>query len=453
MQTPAVTQDAAGLEALVGLIGAPADSAAPEAAMPFADILNQDQINALIADALGVSCAQDSLSAEDGTATQDSEEAGGEADADSTAELASLWLSTDWAAAVSAPAGNGDAGDKKTPWTGMPASVENGGEAKEAAGAKRDFNVGRFLRSFPDGWEALLADETGAAVAARTADGEMLKAAAEDEALMRTVAAELLPAGDGGQKPAVGESGIRTEQGTPVRAEVPTAQTPEPGKISLAAATASSLNDPQTNAASSKQPTAEGKAESAPDAAGGEDPRISADYRTEIPRDSAAAGTSSRAAAAGSAPAQVLARLTEMQRALVVDRLAQSSLSAFAGNEDSVTVELHPPELGRVRVTVENQGQQVNTVLTVQDSALSGFFQEHSDSLRRSLEQAGIKLGTLSVEVRQDFGREMQEQEAPGWERHAASSAWAVSRTASAGDRMKSSAWRPAGTSQVDLMI
>jgi hypothetical protein len=148
-------------------------------------------------------------------------------------------------------------------------------------------------------------------------------------------------------------------------------------------------------------------------------------------------------------PAQVLSRLTDLQQKMVVDSFVQSAMPAFHGRQDSLTVELNPPELGRVQVRVENQGSQVNAVVTVQDRGVGEMFQNQADNLRKNLEEAGIRVGNLSVEIRQQLKQEAQEKRTAGQEKPA----FDGGITKIEAIRRKAFAWGKRGLSQVDMMV
>jgi len=189
-----------------------------------------------------------------------------------------------------------------------------------------------------------------------------------------------------------------------------------------------------------------GLPEQASEAAG-----LTPEIRLESSSERAAVSAAARSVAASASPVQVLSRLTDLQRQMAVEHLALASLSAFKGREESLTLDLNPPELGRVRVVVESHGSQVNAVLTVQDSSVGSFFQENTDTLRRHLEQAGVKVGDLSVEIRQEFGQKKEEQEALRFGGSQERPQEKV-RTAIAA-RSASPGWKAAGLSRVDMTV
>jgi hypothetical protein len=445
MQTLPIIPESSATDALPGPAAAWPESAETTTELPFASLLDQGLIAALLGqEAAGPAEQTAGVFASPAPVLDQDQEP--EPEAELVQNAATLWLATDWAAAVAAPAGGGGSDGQKPPVESRLTTavkeepVPTSGTAGAAA-ERPDFNIGRFARSFPPGWEALLAENVkpGDGTAAQS---EAAPASADPERTMKGSAPVSLPASPAveGMPPAVGYS-----RPANIRIEPPA---PE------AASQAVDLDSVQTvKPLPAAEPAPETKLKTrAPENA----PALSGtESRNALPVERAAvsAAVLRPAAAPLPTPLQILTRMTELQRHATVEYLARAGAMAVTSGQESLTVDLHPPELGRVRIMVEHNGQQVNATLTVQDSSVGNFLQEHGDSLRRSLDQAGVKLGTLSVEIRQDFNGEMKEQEGsdavPGrWPEDAErlSAARAEKRT-------RLAAWRTTGSSRVDLMI
>lgn len=65
------------------------------------------------------------------------------------------------------------------------------------------------------------------------------------------------------------------------------------------------------------------------------------------------------------------------------------------------TVEVSPPELGRVRITVDSSGEAVQVHLRVDSAQVRDMLQQTSDVLREALERQGLNLTEMSVDVGQ----------------------------------------------------
>lgn len=113
-------------------------------------------------------------------------------------------------------------------------------------------------------------------------------------------------------------------------------------------------------------------------------------------------------------PSQTLSQLTEVQKQLAIKEFALGTLKGINSKQEQLTVELHPPDLGKVRVVVKSSGDNIHAQLTLQDQAVGEFFQERLEALRKSLEEAGIRLGNLSVEIKQNHQWETPGQEEQG---------------------------------------
>jgi flagellar hook-length control protein FliK len=149
------------------------------------------------------------------------------------------------------------------------------------------------------------------------------------------------------------------------------------------------------------------------------------------------------------ASAKTLAGMNDVQKHMVVQDFVQTTLHHVNGDSQTLSVDLHPPELGHVKVMLESQGDHVNACLMVQDKEVGEMFKQHAGSIRQSLEDAGIKLGGLSVEIRQQFhpgaGEEYQDQ--TGFKTGAQPSGPAIPES------MPIRKWAALATGKVDMMV
>jgi hypothetical protein len=104
---------------------------------------------------------------------------------------------------------------------------------------------------------------------------------------------------------------------------------------------------------------------------------------------------------AGVTPSQanthILHGFTALEKLDIVKQFSAKLADELGSQQESLSIELHPPELGRVRVTVVQNGQQLHARLGLQDRALLELFNDQAGVIRRELEQAGIQLGEVSV--------------------------------------------------------
>ncbi len=79
------------------------------------------------------------------------------------------------------------------------------------------------------------------------------------------------------------------------------------------------------------------------------------------------------------------------------------------------TVEVSPPELGQVRITVDSSGDAVQVHLRVDSAEVRDMLQQNSDVLKNALESQGLNLTDMSVDVgQQEGGRDSGAGEAFG---------------------------------------
>ena len=69
------------------------------------------------------------------------------------------------------------------------------------------------------------------------------------------------------------------------------------------------------------------------------------------------------------------------------------------GDKQSISFQLSPENLGKVKLMVEIVNSQVNTRIEVENSQVRQFVQSNIDQLKQSLEAAGIQLSNVNVSV------------------------------------------------------
>jgi flagellar hook-length control protein FliK len=303
-----------------------------------------------------------------------------------------------------------------------------------------DFSV--FDAAFPEGWQALFTPEQNPGAAGKTAQAAG-KPSGGAQVEILPVAAE--PSAGAGERTAPG--GEKTESAG-------SAQNQLALDLQALAVAATAKNPgvaaPVANPApAALVPHSEKSAEPA---------AARVDMRTESVPEAPKGFTGAKPSATTSTasaptPGQMLSRLTELQRQLTVEKLSQSVLPALQGGRETLTLDLNPPELGRVQVHVEKAANGgVNAVLTMQDRSVGEFFQGHIETIRKTLEDAGIQVGGLSVEIRQQFNQDAGEKSAPGagkFQEHAS----AQTGRAAADARKTTAAWGGGGASRVEIMV
>ncbi|MEW6517314.1 MAG: flagellar hook-length control protein FliK [candidate division FCPU426 bacterium] len=301
-----------------------------------------------------------------------------------------IWLPTTESAAVDAAAGasSGNESAVEAPAIAVMAEVEsiaNGMAADTAEQAVADSTPRRvrpglriYADAFPPGWETLLEENPPAKPAAQN-----------------PVMPEVQSARESG-----GAAVEAAEPPAPARESFKTYASPkaEEGKNfeRMPAAAAGADAESKTRAENGQTRAI---TPSDPEPAPNDDAmEVNTAWKTEVTVSGRAAG---REAAAS--PVQTLSRLSELEKQLSIREFTTQTAAGIRRGEERISVDLHPPELGRVRVVVESRGEQVHAQLTLQDAGVGEFFQDRLEGIRRQLSEAGIKLGQLTVEVRQQF--------------------------------------------------
>jgi flagellar hook-length control protein FliK len=334
------------------------------------------------------------------------------------------------------------ASDAKGAETINPAALDT---SAAGPGAKLKLDFSMFDESFPEGWQALFANDQGGSPNAKAAVPNPAPAVA---AIAQGIgSAPATTCNTGTQISSVG-----------VKAQVAGTISREQIVLDLLAGKAISAGSqgqaPAQNSGTSNTGAFTSRQDKTEEP---QNPRLDLHTATGTERFSLPVELRSpalTATVAAATPGQVFARLTELQRQLVVENFSQSSLPAFQGKCESLTVDLNPPELGRVQVHVEKaaNGNGVNAVVTLQDRSVGEYFQNHAGMIRKTLEDAGITLGGLSVEIRQQFNQAAQEKSALGTakagEQESSGDAGRAAR-----NRKKSSAWDAGGLSRVEIIV
>lgn len=262
-----------------------------------------------------------------------------------------------------------------------------GSKPEKSAPAFRRKNLGTvdLEETFPEGWERLL-DEAGAAPG--TESGQEGKKTAES----RISGQE--PKIPGGSEPL----GPEVREESAIGTLFPEMQQAQP-QLKAEAVKAAVPEEPRPRTIRPPEPVKNQKAENKNEArGGGEATVLAAPNRLQSEGHSAPVGKSSPGPAG-----LILEKMSAAQKENAVQVFSQTVLENLKTKPESMTVELHPPELGQVRITVESKSGQLDAAMTMKDKAVGEFFQERIPDIRKSLEEAGLKMGSLSVEVRSDW--------------------------------------------------
>jgi flagellar hook-length control protein FliK len=91
---------------------------------------------------------------------------------------------------------------------------------------------------------------------------------------------------------------------------------------------------------------------------------------------------------------------TATKEASSFERLVRSIRLQTGPRNSSARLQLHPPELGRLRVDVRLAGDQIEIDVRTETDAARDFVSRRSDELKTALEQHGIQVNRFDVTVR-----------------------------------------------------
>jgi hypothetical protein len=91
----------------------------------------------------------------------------------------------------------------------------------------------------------------------------------------------------------------------------------------------------------------------------------------------------------------------------VLNQVGSQILKARLNNENEVTLQLKPPHLGRIFMTIENQMDGLKVSVITEQQAAREMLQSHMHELRSLLNEQGLRLEKLDVELSQNFEQTM----------------------------------------------
>ena len=86
-------------------------------------------------------------------------------------------------------------------------------------------------------------------------------------------------------------------------------------------------------------------------------------------------------------------------RASVTDQIAESIRSGAARPGREIVIRLHPPELGRVHLSLQAEGKEVRAVLEVENSRTLSEIQRETPALIQRLAEGGVQLRRMDINL------------------------------------------------------
>lgn len=97
-------------------------------------------------------------------------------------------------------------------------------------------------------------------------------------------------------------------------------------------------------------------------------------------------------------PSRLLEQYQEL-REKITGTVENTIKMLMVSNENRMTIQLHPPELGRVQVELVVKDNQVNARINTENQAVKEVVLTNMNQLKSNLEEAGIQVTRLDVEV------------------------------------------------------
>ena len=162
---------------------------------------------------------------------------------------------------------------------------------------------------------------------------------------------------------------------------------------------AASLETPRiASVAESPSPEGEPPAGLSNKAAAGEAVKTAGMLAAAESHSPAPAGGSSRASAAASEPSLPVHVLNQVGRQIVRARLSDASDFRF---------QLKPPHLGRIQLTIDQGPEGLEVTVITEQQAARDMLTAHTADLRAALQEQGIQLAKVDVQVSPDFAQTM----------------------------------------------
>ncbi len=91
----------------------------------------------------------------------------------------------------------------------------------------------------------------------------------------------------------------------------------------------------------------------------------------------------------------------------VTNQVGRSIVRAFNQGQSEIKIQLKPPELGRMMITIEDMGNGVKVSVVAEHQAARDMLISNSNTLKAALESSGISLENFDVDMGSDFNRSM----------------------------------------------
>ncbi|MCP3901708.1 MAG: hypothetical protein GY707_18515, partial [Desulfobacteraceae bacterium] len=93
----------------------------------------------------------------------------------------------------------------------------------------------------------------------------------------------------------------------------------------------------------------------------------------------------------------------------VTNQIGRSIVRAVNQGQNEIRIQLKPPELGRMMITIEELGNGVKVSIVAENQTARDMLLSNSNNLKTALEGSGISLENFDVEMGSDFNQSMRD--------------------------------------------
>ncbi|MDY0219643.1 MAG: flagellar hook-length control protein FliK [Desulfobacterium sp.] len=91
----------------------------------------------------------------------------------------------------------------------------------------------------------------------------------------------------------------------------------------------------------------------------------------------------------------------------VANQVGKSLARAVSQGDTEIKLQLRPPELGRILMTIDNRGNSIKVSVITENQAAKEILVAHVNELKATLAGSGIVIGSFDVEMGSDFNHSM----------------------------------------------
>jgi len=148
--------------------------------------------------------------------------------------------------------------------------------------------------------------------------------------------------------------------------------------------------------------------------------------------------------------------MTATGRAGIFDQIVQRAAVQLRNDQGEINIDLKPDFLGRVRMQILTENQQVTVRIVTELAAVRDMIESGLNQLKSELQSQGLQVERLEVAVADDHRQRgwQQANTAPAWKTAAAGGASAMERP-DAGERSSALYYQPrrGGTASIDMFV